>query len=315
MRPGDVVYSKSGRDSGRYFAVVATEGEKFVRIADGDVRRIRNATLKNVRHLKATGDRLERCFVVPLSDNPTAASTESALNGRRVEGRYDAANNKLMVPEIYVSQEDWHFTGEHDEYEENTGYQTTVTNSGAWDQESPTQWYSVRITAQYLLYNAANSASMRLGNGDQLGAIVTVHYNDEITEDKEIKCKIGDVISEPDAPVINAASERFMGWYTDEEFTQPASFPMAVTKAVNLYPLVVPMTSCVQTYDLNYEGAPAPVSEYYETDTAVNLPAFVPVRPGYTFGLSRRASTRSMRATSIPSSSRRTGRSTPSGSR
>ena len=60
MRPGDVVYSKSGRDSGRYFAVVATEGEKFVRIADGDVRRIRNAKLKNVRHLKATGDRLER---------------------------------------------------------------------------------------------------------------------------------------------------------------------------------------------------------------------------------------------------------------
>ena len=60
MRPGDVVYSKSGRDSGRYFAVVATEGEKLVRIADGDVRRIRNAKLKNVRHLKATGDRLER---------------------------------------------------------------------------------------------------------------------------------------------------------------------------------------------------------------------------------------------------------------
>ena len=60
MRPGDVVYSKSGRDSGRYFAVVATEGEKFVRIADGDVRRIRNAKLKNVTHLKATGDRLER---------------------------------------------------------------------------------------------------------------------------------------------------------------------------------------------------------------------------------------------------------------
>ncbi len=60
MRLGDVVYSKSGRDSGRYFAVVATEGEKFVRIADGDVRRLKNAKLKNVRHLKETGDRLER---------------------------------------------------------------------------------------------------------------------------------------------------------------------------------------------------------------------------------------------------------------
>ena len=60
MRLGDVVYSKSGRDSGRYFAVVATEGEKFVRIADGDVRRLKNSKLKNVRHLKETGDRLER---------------------------------------------------------------------------------------------------------------------------------------------------------------------------------------------------------------------------------------------------------------
>ena len=60
MRLGDVVYSKSGRDSGRYFAVGATEGEKFVRIADGDVRRLKNAKLKNVRHLKETGDRLER---------------------------------------------------------------------------------------------------------------------------------------------------------------------------------------------------------------------------------------------------------------
>lgn len=60
MKPGDVVYSKSGRDSGRYFAVVATEGENYVRIADGDVRRLKNAKRKNVRHLRETGDRLER---------------------------------------------------------------------------------------------------------------------------------------------------------------------------------------------------------------------------------------------------------------
>ena len=60
MKPGDVVYSKSGRDSGRYFAVVATEGENYVRIADGDVRRLKNAKRKNVRHLREAGDRLER---------------------------------------------------------------------------------------------------------------------------------------------------------------------------------------------------------------------------------------------------------------
>lgn len=60
MKKGDIVYSKSGRDEGRYFVVVETVDDTFVRIADGDLRRIRNAKLKNVRHLRATGDRLER---------------------------------------------------------------------------------------------------------------------------------------------------------------------------------------------------------------------------------------------------------------
>lgn len=60
MELGEIVYSKAGRDSGRYFAVVEIVGEGFVRIADGDVRRIKNAKLKNVRHLRSTGDRLEK---------------------------------------------------------------------------------------------------------------------------------------------------------------------------------------------------------------------------------------------------------------
>lgn len=60
MKKGDIVYSKSGRDEGRYFVVVEVVDDTFVRIADGDLRRIRNAKLKNVRHLRATGDRLER---------------------------------------------------------------------------------------------------------------------------------------------------------------------------------------------------------------------------------------------------------------
>ena len=232
---------------------------------------------------QVTGDRLERCFVVPLTWNETPASSDSALNGRKVEGRYDAATNKLMVPEIYVSQEDWHFTGEHDGYEETTGYQTTITNSGSWDKESPTQWYHVRMNCQYLLYQVANSASMGVGNGDQLGAVVTVH-NPDGTVAEELRCKVGELISQPDSPEINAAQERFVGWFTDKDCTQAATFPMTVTKAIHLYPQVVPMTSCVQTYDLNYDGAPTPVSQYYEADTLVNLPAFDPVREGYAFG-------------------------------
>ncbi len=60
MKTGDIVYSKSGRDGGRFFAVVEIVDEGYVKIADGDLRRIRNAKLKNVKHLRPTGDRLER---------------------------------------------------------------------------------------------------------------------------------------------------------------------------------------------------------------------------------------------------------------
>lgn len=60
METGDIVYSKSGRDRGRYYAVVSVEENGYVRIADGDLRRIRNAKLKNVRHLRETGDSLPK---------------------------------------------------------------------------------------------------------------------------------------------------------------------------------------------------------------------------------------------------------------
>ncbi len=232
---------------------------------------------------QVTGDMLERCRVVPLAWNETPASSDAALNGRKVEGRYDADENKLMVPEIIVDQTKWHFTGNHDAYEETTGYQTTVTAGDAWDRESPTQWYAVRTNAMYLLYQAANSAQMGLGNGDQVGCVVTVHYNDGITGDTEIKCGTGQLIEQPAAPAINAAKERFVGWYTDRECTRQAKFPMSVTKSVQLYPLIVPMTLCVQSYDLNYDGAPAGSNEYYETGGKVNLPPFDPVRDGYVF--------------------------------
>lgn len=57
---GQVVYSKSGRDSGRYYAVVAIVDNDYVRIADGKVRRLKNSKLKKVKHLKPNGDRLEK---------------------------------------------------------------------------------------------------------------------------------------------------------------------------------------------------------------------------------------------------------------
>jgi ribosomal protein L14E/L6E/L27E len=60
MKIGDIVYSLKGRDSGSYYAVVEAVDETRVKIADGDHRRIKNAKVKNVAHLRQTGSRLDR---------------------------------------------------------------------------------------------------------------------------------------------------------------------------------------------------------------------------------------------------------------
>ncbi len=60
MELGQIVYSKAGRDSGKYFAVVELVGEDRVKIADGDARRIKKAKLKNVKHLQSDGDVLAK---------------------------------------------------------------------------------------------------------------------------------------------------------------------------------------------------------------------------------------------------------------
>lgn len=60
MELGQVVYSKAGRDAGRYYAVVETVDETRVKIADGDLRRIKRAKLKNVKHLGTDGEVLDR---------------------------------------------------------------------------------------------------------------------------------------------------------------------------------------------------------------------------------------------------------------
>ena len=51
---GVVVRSTAGRDEGRYFVVLSTENEDFVRIADGDLRKVEKAKLKRVKHLYVT---------------------------------------------------------------------------------------------------------------------------------------------------------------------------------------------------------------------------------------------------------------------
>lgn len=53
LHPGDVVCSRAGHDQGKLFVVMEIIDEQFVRIADGDTRKIERTKLKKRKHLKA----------------------------------------------------------------------------------------------------------------------------------------------------------------------------------------------------------------------------------------------------------------------
>lgn len=56
---GRVVYSKSGRDAGRYFIICGLCPDGCVLIADGNLRRLDKPKKKKLRHLTLTHDVLE----------------------------------------------------------------------------------------------------------------------------------------------------------------------------------------------------------------------------------------------------------------
>ena len=51
--PGIVVFSKKGRDKGRYFVVLYTVDAEFVMMADGDTRKLDHPKKKRRKHLAA----------------------------------------------------------------------------------------------------------------------------------------------------------------------------------------------------------------------------------------------------------------------
>ncbi len=60
MELGEIVYSKAGRDAGKYYAVVEIVDDTRVKIADGDLRHIKCTKIKNLKHLQSTNDTLEK---------------------------------------------------------------------------------------------------------------------------------------------------------------------------------------------------------------------------------------------------------------
>ena len=57
---GTIVYSVAGRDKGRFFVVVEIVDDKFIKIADGELRRIDKPKLKQLKHVKTDGDSLPK---------------------------------------------------------------------------------------------------------------------------------------------------------------------------------------------------------------------------------------------------------------
>ncbi|HHY38794.1 MAG TPA: hypothetical protein GX507_07710 [Clostridia bacterium] len=51
IRIGQVVTSKAGRDSGKFYVVTDVLDDRFVLVADGEARRLNNPKKKNKRHL------------------------------------------------------------------------------------------------------------------------------------------------------------------------------------------------------------------------------------------------------------------------
>lgn len=57
---GTIVYSVKGRDSGRFYIVVEVVDDKYIKIADGQLRRIEKPKLKQIKHIKSDGESIPR---------------------------------------------------------------------------------------------------------------------------------------------------------------------------------------------------------------------------------------------------------------
>lgn len=75
MKLGEIVFSVAGRDKDRYYVVVAEEEDKKVRVADGEFKSIKNAKLKNIKHVKSSGVILEK-IAQKLIDGDQVFDTE-----------------------------------------------------------------------------------------------------------------------------------------------------------------------------------------------------------------------------------------------
>lgn len=108
---------------------------------------------------------------------------------------------------------------------------------------------------------------------------VTYHYNNNI-DDKTDTVNEGATVAEP-TEKPEKANHTFVGWFTDEDCNNAATFPMTISANTDLYAKWEENEKVTITLNLNYEGSTPIVKNPYKSSDPVALDT--PSRDGYKF--------------------------------
>jgi len=86
---GDIVLSKAGRDSGKYYVVVSTE-ENFVFICDGDLHKNDKPKKKKIKHVKKTNG-VSEYIAAKIAEGSKITNTEL----RRAVQEFEDSNGPI----------------------------------------------------------------------------------------------------------------------------------------------------------------------------------------------------------------------------
>ncbi len=209
---------------------------------------------------------LVRNGVIPLGGYSSEA-------GRYVEGTWNAETGMVQVPDELIKT-NWVRTND---VMNNSNLMTATTSFSATLEDSPSQWYFTRLTAQRILYVVANSNAMEAGRA------YTVNFDPNFGEEAVDTALYasGDSLVLPENPMRPGYT--FTGWYSDADATQIAKPEGAVMGSATYYAGWVISEGAIEiTFDLNYWGAPEKESVLIAYGSKAPVPA-TPEREGYDF--------------------------------
>ncbi|MCE7700011.1 MAG: KOW domain-containing RNA-binding protein [Methanobacterium paludis] len=92
ITPGQIVYSKAGRDKGRYYIVVGMPWNEYVLISDGDIRTVEKPKKKKIKHL-VIHDLIASDIREKLENNNRITNSE-IRNSLKLLGLFNQLNGK-----------------------------------------------------------------------------------------------------------------------------------------------------------------------------------------------------------------------------